>query len=133
MISKYRKLYWFFFFLSILLNVAPLAGYTIKAMVESNLTHEKVALCFTVFIVLIMTAVCMMRRLVLKSRLWILLIGLYVCLDYILTPLMIIAICQVVDELVVVPLRNKYGRYLEDAKVSTKVFDLKMAAAGGDK
>lgn len=108
MTKKYRRLYWLFFAVSIMLNFGPLIGYTIKALIESNLIHEKVALCLTVFIVLIMSAICLINKTVLKSRLWILLIGLYICLDYIMTPLIIIAVCQVLDELIVCPLKNNF-------------------------
>ena len=108
MTKKYRRLYWLFFTLSLLFNFGPLIGYTIKALVKAELTHQKVALCLTVFIVLIMTAICVFNKTVLKSRLWILLIGLYICLDYIMTPLIIIACCQVVDELIVCPLKNNF-------------------------
>jgi hypothetical protein len=94
--------------LSILLNAGPLACYVVIALTEANLTHEKVALVSTVFIVLILTAISFVNKIVLRSRLWILLIGLYCCLDYILTPLLIVAICQVLDEIIVSPLAKHF-------------------------
>ena len=112
MTSKYRKLAWLFTILSFLLNVCPLAVYSIKAMVESDLVREKVALSMTVFIVLILTIVCFVNKIALRSRLWIILIGVYFCLGEILTPLIIIACCQVLDELVVHPLKKHYKNKL---------------------
>ena len=106
MTKKYRRNYWILLILSILLNVCPLAVYTIKAVFESSVVYQKVALVSTVFIVLIMTAVSIVNKVALKSRLWIILIGLYICLDYIMTPLIIIAVCQVADELIVSPLKK---------------------------
>lgn len=106
MTKKYRRNYWILLILSILLNVCPLAVYTLKAVFESQVVYQKVALTSTVFIVLIMTAVSLVNKVTLKSRLWIILIGLYICLDYIMTPLIIIAVCQVVDELIVTPLKK---------------------------
>ena len=112
MTKKYRKIYWLLAILSFLANLAPLAVYTIKALVESDLTHEKVALTMTVFVVAIMTLVCIANKIVLRSRLWIILIEIYICLDSILTPLIIIACCQVLDELFICPLKKHYKNKL---------------------
>lgn len=112
MTSKYRKLFWLFFAISLLLNIAPLATYTIIAFVECTAIVEKVALSMTLFIVVILSCVAWMNKLVLRSRLWIILIGLYVCLDYIITPLILIAVCQVLDELIVHPLKKSFHNKL---------------------
>lgn len=119
--KKYRLLYRLFLVVSILLNICPLATYTIKALVESNLTHQKVALSMTVFIVLIMTVVTLVQKVALRSRLWVILIGMYICLDNILTPLIIIACCQIVDELIVNPLAKAYkNRYIINKQIDRR-------------
>lgn len=106
--TKYRL----FSILSLLLNIGPLAVYIIKALICSTLTYQKIALSMTVFIVLILTVVCLINKVAMKSRLWIILIGLYICLEHILTPLIIIGVCQVVDELIISPLKEHYkNRY----------------------
>jgi hypothetical protein len=109
---KFKRLYWIFLIFSLLLNVGPLAGYSITALINADLVHEKVALTMTVFIVLILTIVSMINRVTMKSRLWIVLIGIYMCIDYILTPLIIIAVCQILDEIVVTPLKKTYKNKL---------------------
>lgn len=97
---------------SVLLNIGPLAAYIVIALVNCTLTYQKVALTMTVFVVLIMTAVSLINKVAMKSRLWVILLGIYLCLEFILTPLLIIAICQVVDELIVAPLAQHYrNRY----------------------
>lgn len=107
--TKKTRIYSILFtILSVLLNIGPIATYTIIALVNSNLTYQKVALSMTVFVVLILTVISMANKVAMKSRLWVILIGLYICLDYIMTPLIIIAICQVVDELIVSPLAKHY-------------------------
>lgn len=110
--AKFRLLYWICVVASLLLNVGPLAVYTVGALCSASLVYEKVALCMTVLIVLIMTVISMVNKIALKSRLWIVLIGIYVCLGEILTPLIVIACCQITDEIIVSPLkasfRNKY-------------------------
>ena len=110
--KHYRLWYWVFFIFSVLLNVCPLAVYSIKAIVESDLIYEKVTLVLTVFIVLIMTCISLVNKVAMRSRLWVILIGIYFCLDYILTPLIIIAVCQIVDELVVNPLKHNFREKL---------------------
>lgn len=98
--------------LSLLLNIAPIAAYTIKGFVEADLIVEKVALSATVFIVLILSAISWINKTTMRSRIWIILLGLYGCLDVFITPLIIIAVCQVLDEWFINPLykscRNKY-------------------------
>lgn len=101
---NFRRTYIIFGIISLLLNICPLAVYTIKAACESNLVREKVTLTMTVFIVLILTIVSLINKVTLRSRLWIVLLGIYVCLDNILTPLILIACCQVLDELIIRPL-----------------------------
>lgn len=97
-----------FSFINFLLNVAPLAAYTIIALCSGSLLVEKFALCSTVMVVAIMSVVAWANKIVLRSRVWILLLGLYFCLDYFITPLLIIAACQVLSEIVAAPLARHY-------------------------
>lgn len=102
--TKYR----IFSILSLLLNIGPLAVYVIKALICSTLVYQKIALSMTLLIVLILTIVCLVNKVAMKSRLWIILIGLYICLEHIMTPLIIIGVCQVLDELIISPLKVHY-------------------------
>ena len=116
MTEKYKRLALLFTCLSILLVVGPFLYYIITAMVGTALVAEKVALASTLVIVGIMTVVSIANKTVMKSRLWILLIGLYVCLDNIMTPLIIVAVCQVIDELIAAPLAKHYRNKLTISK-----------------
>ena len=122
MTKNYRIKYWCLSIISLLCNLGPLLFFTIQALIESDLTHEKVALCMTVFIVLIMTIISLANKIVLRSRLWIILIGIYVCLDHILTPLIVIACCQIVDELMISPLKHS----AKDKLIINKQIDRRM-------
>ena len=104
--KKYKRAWILFVILSIAANLCPIVVYSIKAIVSSNLVYEKVTLCTTVFIVIILTGVSMVNKVALRSRLWIILIGLYICLDQILEPLILIAACQILDELALNPLKK---------------------------
>lgn len=106
--KKYRTWLVVITIISFLLNIGPLATYVVIGLCSSTLLIEKVALCSTVFVVLILTVVAAINKLVMRSRVWVLLLGLYLCLDYFIVPLVIIAVCQVLDELVFHPLRKHY-------------------------
>ena len=108
MLKKYRICFWIFNIFHILLNITPICVYCIMAYLESDLVTEKVCLSLTILIVAILTLITLINHSVLRSRLWILLIGLYFCLDFIIVPLIVIAICQVLDELIIHPLTKHY-------------------------
>lgn len=106
--KRYRLLAWVFTILSLLCNIGPLAAYSIQAIITTDLVYEKVALTMTIFVVLIMTLINIVNKTAMRSRLWVVLIGIYVCLDFIMTPLIVIACCQIVDEIIVCPLKNSF-------------------------
>ena len=112
MTRYYKRLFWFWSFFSILLNIGPVFYYVIKSYLESDLTHEKVALSMIVMVVLIMTAITIINKHALRSRIWLLLIGMYLCLDNIIEPLIVIASCQVFDEIIASPSRENVRQKL---------------------
>lgn len=103
-------LYLLFAFLSFALWFAPIATFTLIAILEGTLLYQKVSLAVTLFIVIIMTLVAVVNKVVMRSRLWIILIGVYICLHNIMTPLFVFAVCQIADELIVCPLKKRYKR-----------------------
>lgn len=98
--------------ISFLLWVAPPAYFIILAAIESTLVIEKLALCGTVLVVFIMTIYAAINKVVLRSRIWILLIGLYFVLDFFMLPLFIVAASQILDEMIFTPLKKYYGTRL---------------------
>lgn len=99
---------WIFTIVHILLNIAPLAVYTILAFVESTAVHQKLALSSTLVVILIMSLISWVNQITFRSKTWVLILGLYMCLQNILTPLIVIGCCQILDEIVVCPLKNYY-------------------------
>ena len=106
MTKKYRSTYLALVIVSVILNLFPVAFYVAKAFIESSATYQKVALSSTIFISLILTCVSLLTKVNIRSVIWILFIGLYVCLDSIINMIMFIAIFQVTDELVITPLKK---------------------------
>ena len=106
MTKKYRSTYLALVIVSVILNLFPVAFYVVKAFIESSATYQKVALSSTIFISLILTCVSLLTKVNIRSVIWILFIGLYVCLHSIINMIMFIAIFQVADELVITPLKK---------------------------
>ena len=122
MTKKLKRKYIIATILSFLLNVCPLLVFTIIAFISGTAIIHKVTLSMTLLIVLIFTAVTFINKTVFRSKLWILLIGLWLCLDNILTPLIVFAACQVIDELIVTPLKNYYkNRYKINKEIDTRL------------
>lgn len=119
---KYRKLSFLFGSISILLNIAPFTIYAFIALVDSALIYQKIALSMTVLVVAILSLVALVNKVAMKSRLWIVLVGIYVCLGEIITPLIIIAVCQVLDELIVSPLHKNF----KNKKIINKEIDKRL-------
>ena len=122
MTKKLKRNYIIATILSFLLNVCPLLVFTIIAFISGTAIVHKVTLSMTLLIVLLFTAITFINKTVFRSKLWILLIGLWLCLDNILTPLIVFAACQVIDELIVTPLKNYYkNRYRINKEMDTRL------------
>jgi hypothetical protein len=82
-------------------------AYCVVAFVEGTVLVEKVALSMTLLVVAILSVIAWANKLVLRSRLWILLAGLFFVLEAFAMPIIIIGVCQVVDELLVSPIKHR--------------------------
>ena len=108
--------------ISILLNVGPLAAYTIMGLAEADLTTEKVALASAVFVVLILSVVAWVNKTTMRSRIWVILLGLYFCLDNFVVPLLVIAITQILDEWIISPLYHYYqNKYTINREIDRRI------------
>lgn len=108
MTRKYKIRYIIFSLLSLASIIIPVIYFTIKSYIDSDLVHEKVTLSMTILVTLLLTVIGIANKYVYRSKLWILLIGLYICLKNIMQPLIWIATCQVLDELCFSPLKQHY-------------------------
>lgn len=103
----------FFSLLSIILTWAPIIIYVTMAYqsVTANVV-DKITLTSLLTVGVIMSIVCLMNRYTLRCRTWLVLIGLWLCLDKILGCILVLAITQIVDELIVHPAANYYRHKL---------------------
>lgn len=105
--KKYTALYWTFFLLSIIITLAPIIYYTIYGFVEGSF-QEKLTLGITLIIAVILVAVNLIFKFHLRSSLWILVLGIYFCIDNIMPLLLMVAIGTVLDEVLLTPLYKKF-------------------------
>lgn len=104
--QKCRLSFWILFALSFLCQIGPLAYFCGFALfVEGALIVEKVALMGSVVVALILSGIGWMNRTVYRSKIFIILLALYLCLESIVTPLLIIGGCQILDEVIISPCR----------------------------
>lgn len=122
MTKKYHIWSIIFGVMSVLANIAPLATYTIMGFVQADLVVEKVGLASTIFIVLIMSLISWINKTTMRSRVWVIVLGLYFCLHNFITPLIIIACCQIADEWLISPLH----KFCHDRYVINKQIDKRL-------
>lgn len=106
--KKYKSLYIIFTILSIASTILPLLIYIIKGYVESEITVEKVTLTCTLLLALILTIVNVLFKYKLRSIIWILLLGIYICIDNILTLIIMIGVLTILDEFIFTPLKESF-------------------------
>ena len=107
MTNKYKNIYKTFKLLSWAVTILPLVVYFVIAFSKAEIVH-KLAIGSMLTIVLILTVINVIGKLQLRSPLFLLLIGIYVGLGQILTPLVITSCGVVLDEFIFTPLYKKY-------------------------
>ena len=104
---------WFFTLFSLILTWGPIIIYTVMAyQTASASVTDKVALTSLLSVGVIMSIVCLINKYTLRCRTWLVLIGLWLCLDSVLGCILVIAITQCIDELIVQPIAKSYRNKL---------------------
>ena len=107
MTNKYKNIYRTFKLLSWAVTILPLIVYFVIAFSKAEVVH-KLAIGSMLTIVLILTVINIVGKLQLRSPLFLLLIGIYIGLGQILTPLVITSCGVVLDEFILTPIYKKY-------------------------
>ena len=105
--KKFKFRYHFFHFLSLMCSIAPLLIYGIIGFSNGS-AGEKFSLGISIIIALILVLINIILKLSLRSTIWILVLGIYICLDNILPLLLIIAITTIIDEFIFTPLYKSF-------------------------
>ena len=106
--------------LSFTITVLPVIIYVIKGFMDGSI-GEKVSLGICVILALMFMLINVMLKYHIRSTLWVLLIGIYVCIDNIIPLLIIMATTTIIDEFVLVPLINKYkNKYIINKEIDLR-------------
>lgn len=106
--QKARRMYRLWTLVSVLCGVGPVVGFSIAGLVNGSATYQKTALVFSIFVAIIFSGIFWLNKKAFKSRIWIIFLGLYICLDKVLAALIVFGICQIVDELLCEPMARHY-------------------------
>lgn len=105
--KKYSMLSRLFFWLSIIISFVPVLVYVVLGFVNGEI-GQKITLGMTLFIAIILFAINMIFKFHVRSALWILVLGIYFCLDKILPLLLMVAVGTILDEFLLTPLHKSY-------------------------
>lgn len=95
--------------LSILLSVGPLIIYSTMALTNAQAsTADKCILLSMISVGTILSLVCVINKYTPRCRVWLIVLGLYLCLDKFIGCILIIGITQVIDELIIAPIAKRY-------------------------
>lgn len=114
-----------FFILSFLATFGPFIFYGIKAMIEGE-PAQKFTLSIFSLVAVIIAVAGVLLKVHLRSVIWILLLGVYFCLDNLIGVILVVAICTILDELVFNPLYHRYSKKYSEIVSATAVFDERM-------
>lgn len=105
--KKYKRLSKLFGLLSLLCTVFPVAYFTVQAFIQGEV-QEKVTLGCTLIVCLILVALNTIKKENLRSPVYIMILGIYVCLDNLLSLFLIMAITTMAEEFIFSPLHNSF-------------------------
>ena len=105
--KKYKRLSKLFGLLSLLCTVFPVAYFTVQAFIQVEV-EEKVTLGCTLIVCLILVALNTIKKENLRSPVYLMILGIYVCLDNLLSLFLIMAITTMADEFLFTPLHNSF-------------------------
>lgn len=105
--KKYKKRAKWLQFISVSLLIVPLLVYAIMGFINGNI-GEKVTLGMTLIVCLILVLVNAVFKYHIRSTIWIMLLGIQICLSNITSLLVVIASCTMLDEFIITPLAKKY-------------------------
>lgn len=111
--KKYRKLSILMWWLSLIVLLTPVSYYVVRAFMIGNIV-EKLSLGCLATAAIIITSISLLRKLRLRSPLWICILGIYVVLDKIIPLLIMVAIGVILDELILSPLYKKFKDKADD-------------------
>lgn len=106
--KNYRFKYHLFKTLSFILTFTPVVALAIYGIYTGTIVDNKVGLTMMLLVYLIFTIIAIVNKIAFKSKVWIIIIGLYLCLQSLIIPILIIGATQIIDEIFITPIANHY-------------------------
>lgn len=120
MTKKYKNKLNLFRSLSFSLTVLPVILYAILGFYNGSI-GEKVSLGICTLLAIMFVIINIMFKYHIRSTLWIMLIGIYICIDNIIPLLITMATSTVIDEFILVPLIKKYkDKYIINKEIDAR-------------
>lgn len=121
--KKARRRYRVLTMLSLLLFIGPLAFFTIDAFLSGGVAVvEKLALSGSLITAGLLSAISLITHTVFRSKIFLIMIGLALCLNSIMAPLIVIGSCQIAEELIISPLRSAAKtRYITNREIDKRL------------
>ena len=96
--------------LSVLITLLPVVYYVIKGFADESIgTKQKACLGCMVCLAITLYLINVLMKYSIRSTIWILLLGVYVCLEDILPLILMLAIGTIIDEFILTPLKKHYA------------------------
>lgn len=119
--KKNASLSYLFLWLSILVTIIPILVYCVIGFINGEV-HQKLTLGISITVALLLVGVNVIFKYHLRSILWILVLGIYICIQNIMPLLLIVAIGTIVDEFIFTPLHKKYKeRYTINYEIDKRI------------
>ena len=107
--------------IDILLMFGPMVIFLIMGFMDAT-SSEKVVLGITTIAAVVLTVINVLMKYSLRSTVWILLLGLYYVLDTMTVLILIIAITNILDELIITPLyKSAKNKYIINKEIDKRV------------
>ena len=123
MTETYRKKYIICRALSILLTLLPILVYAILGFINGS-TGNKIALGMCLLLALIFVLINVIFKHRIRTTIWIIMVGIYVCVNNIIPLLLLMAFSTALDEFILEPLYKSYKEKYKVNKEIDKRFEL---------
>ena len=124
---------WICRILSVLLTLSPVVYYVIKGFTDESIgTKQKACLGCMVCLAITLYLINVLMKYSIRSTIWVLLLGVYVCLEDILPLILMLAISTIIDEFILTPLKKHYASVYKINKEIERNPRFQLPEANGD-
>lgn len=120
--KKFRILKYSFVALGYVLSYAPALALVVNGFAEGE-PGEQFGLGSSILFALVLAAIQFRNKTRLRSIIWVLLFGAYLCLDNLAPYIAAIAVCTLLDEIVVNPISKYFSKKYDQVVQAKEVYD----------